>query len=336
MPTPSPATGQVSAEDRACGDFAEEQLASGVGFSQKGIEVLAGCRRARSGQWFVPTGPDDPRLPGGPPLTATEAMATADLRRTITTQLTAFEATLAQTSYYGPSFAKVLGDMESRISPPHKALEYCNRQLYRSVQGPYEEVLVSFIADPDHYALAQYVAWWMSRREAARPPNLALQMNPMLLQAFLDQWDFTRAPWPWELADPLTLDEHLDWALAYDHVPGSAASVGPTPTLASVSPGGVPHHPLYPLSIHIVDSSGAPLPGACVEVVLPLGTSDVCDNTQADKSPATGVIEVRGSPWTYTVRETQPPPGYALVEGVRTIELTTAGADVVLIHARAA
>ncbi len=227
--TPSAATGpRLTADDRACGAFAEEHLPSDVGFSQEGIEILAGCRRTVQGDWFVPAGPHDPRLPGGAPLTREEETATTELRRRLTAQLATFDSVLARTSYYGLTFSKVLGDMQRRLSPPYKTLQYRNRQLYRSVQGPYEEVLVSYMANPDHSVLAEYVAWWMSRREAARPLNLALQMNPMLLTAFLDLWDFTRAPWPWELADPLTLDEYLDWALANGRVLPSRTDRGTT------------------------------------------------------------------------------------------------------------
>lgn len=473
----SPTAGRTfTAEDRACGAFAEEQLAGDIGFSQESIEVLAGCRRTTRGDWFVPTGPDDSRLPSGPPLTADEAAATAELRRTLVAQLAAFQSVLAQTSYYGPSFATVLGDMKARLRPPYKTLEYRNRQLYRSVQGPYEEILVSFIADPDHTALGDYVAWWMRRRQAATPPNLSMRVNPMALTALLDRWDFTRAPWPWELTDPLTLDEYLDWALANGRVPvattqrgatgGPSATecteialwmgetlqrrrqastivnnIGQTPfpdeqaaqgfeenagalallateqeesdpppaavalnavlvqeyetyaqgntllaeahrtgdramseagwttrqeaqeygaaaaemigklevtcslgafvsrdvistsaVAASTPPGGDPEAQMYPLSIHIVDWLGTLLSGACVEVVMAPGTSTICDNDQADASATDGIIEVRGSPGTYTVRETQAPVGYAQVQGTRTVTMTAHRATVVLLH----
>ncbi len=44
------------------------------------------------------------------------------------------------------------------------------------------------------------------------------------------------------------------------------------------------------------------------------------------------MIEVRGSPSTYTVREIRAPSGYALVEGIKTVDLTPASAGVVLVH----
>ena len=160
-PTPSPATPAspraFTADDRACGAFAEEQLASDLGFSQEGIVLLAGCRRTSSGEWFVPIGPDDPRLPNGPPFSREEETATTTLRQTLAAQRIAFGVILLQTSYYGPSFAETLNDMKPKLRPPFRALQ--NRNLYRSLQRHSEQIVISAIADPDNLALQEYVTW---------------------------------------------------------------------------------------------------------------------------------------------------------------------------------
>ncbi|MDP9353874.1 MAG: prealbumin-like fold domain-containing protein, partial [Chloroflexota bacterium] len=199
-----------------------------------------------------------------------------------------------------------------------------------NLPSQYAPIMDAFLQDPNRLALRNYARWWFDQRAAAAPLAACDNLNPIACQAVETQLGIGARPWPWDLTDPFTLAEYLDWALANGLVMMQPA---PIPTSPPSSPDGIPGGgPLYPLSIHIVDATGTALPGACVEVVLALGTSTICDNQEGDTSPVAGVIEVQGSPWTYTVREIQAPSGYALVEGIRTVEVTSAGGSVVLVH----
>ena len=46
-------------------------------------------------------------------------------------------------------------------------------------------------------------------------------MPPVVYAANLDYYDFARAPWPWELGNPLTVDEYFAWALSNGRVPAA-------------------------------------------------------------------------------------------------------------------
>ena len=311
-------------DDRLCRTTARDWTKD-FGMGSEAIAVLSGCRLDRQGSWFFPTGADDSRLPA-PILTPEEARQTAALRAEILAQLAGIEATMP---FWLPEELDRLYVPNARPISGHR-----NPNLnFAMLRSQYEEALIAYLRDPNHLALVDYVAWWLNRREAAVPAAKCATMPAVTCDVMRKNLGHVGgAPWPWDLEDPLTLAEYLDWALANGWVVAPPALA---PTSPPTSPGGIPGSgPLYPLSIHIVDTAGAPLAGACVEVVLPLGTDNICDNREADASPVEGVIEVRGSPWTYTVRETRAPSGYALVEGVRTVELTTDGAAVVLVHER--
>ncbi len=286
------------------------------------IAVLSGCRQDAQGAWFFPTGPDDPRLPA-PVLTAEEEQQTAGLRAEIETQLAGLAATMP---YWMP-------EELDRLYEPDKQPVSGHRDLDRSfgvLRPQYEEILIAYLRDPSRIALANYANWWFNRREAAVPAATCSSMPPPICDTMRNRLGYVGiGPWPWDPEDPLTLAEYLKWVLANGRI---VLQPPPIPTPLPSSPDGIDSGPLYPLLVHVVDAAGAPLDGACVEVVLPLGTDTICDNDQLDHSPTAGVIEVRGSPWTYTVREIRPPEGHALTGGVRTVELTSAGAAVVLVH----
>ena len=317
-----PASAQIDeSDDRLCRTTARDWTKD-FGMGSEAIAVLSGCRQDRQGSWFFPTGPDDPRLPA-PILTPEEERQTAALRAEIQAQLAGIEATMP---FWLPEELDRLYAPNARPISGHR-----NPNLdFAMLRSQYEEALIVYLRNPNHLALFDYVAWWFNRREAAVPAATCATMPAPICDVMRKNLGHVGgAPWPWDLEDPLTLAEYLDWALANGLV---LIQPTPVPTPPPSSSGGIGSSPTYPLSIHIVEASGAPLNGACVEVVLPLGTGTVCDNDQLDESPVAGLIEVRGSPWTYSVQETQPPSGYKLVEGVRIVELTSAGASIVLVH----
>ncbi len=209
--SPSPAPNR--AEDRACARVARE-WADRHGLDDEGIAVLSGCRQDAGGEWFLPTGPDDPRLPGGPVLSAPEEQRTADLLRRIETQLAGLPATMPPwmverlEELYDPINHAVTGHLD-----PDAALA--------GFQDQYAAVLVSYLRDPANRALADHVWWWASRREAAFPQSECTRraLPPPVCGAVVSMLRINLPPFPWDLADPLVLADYLAWSLDNHLVP---------------------------------------------------------------------------------------------------------------------
>lgn len=221
-------TGARPDADRACEELAtSENLSGDLGYTPEDVEILTGCRQTQGGKWFFPTGRGDPRLGRAWPLTRGEAEQTAALRTTLEQQLTELTTILAGT--IDPTVVYNAANPRSMAG----GLEALQEDLYpgraslgesRGLQPYYDAVLIDYLQDPAHIALARYVGWWSSRRIATMPVGLCeMRMNPMACQAYMETMGFYRAPWPWELSNELAMATYLDWALAN----GMIASAGP-------------------------------------------------------------------------------------------------------------
>ena len=212
--------------DRECRSFvaglADSPLA---GFDAEAVATFTGCRLGADGSWFYPTGPDDPRLPNGPPLDTAERERTAALRQRIEEQVWALVAKLEMTPDMGNmtagrSLMDGLAELRPHLSPPYRGLGPDMAMSRRTYRDMYQPVIGDFLLHPNNEALRAYVVWWVSRRLPAATERCRL-MDPLSCQLMWGALGADRAPWPWELSDPLTLDEYLDWALANGRAPAA-------------------------------------------------------------------------------------------------------------------
>jgi hypothetical protein len=129
-----------------------------------------------------------------------------------------FQATIDPTVPYNATDPRALSE----------GLEQLQLDLYpgvaslgesRSLKQYYEAILLDYLQDPTHIALARYEAWWRASRIATMPVNLCVRLNPMACTAYMETMGFYREPWPWELSNELTMAKYLDWALSNGFVP---------------------------------------------------------------------------------------------------------------------
>ena len=209
-------------EDAACQAFADRWTisveTSRLRLKPEEITILSGCYRAVDGSWFLPTGLDDPRLPG-PILTGDERQRTERLRSEIQTQLDEFSSSLPG---WIPAWLEEVYDPANHALMGHARdgyWKYDERQKYGGA-------LVSYLQDPNHQALARYTVWWAQRRLAAfsYAECAAVTLSVMcrsyeMSLKISDNYGNPLPPWPWDLSDPLTLDTYLKWALDNGYVP---------------------------------------------------------------------------------------------------------------------
>lgn len=60
----------------------------------------------------------------------------------------------------------------------------------------------------DEDELVAYMYWFITRRDMTISV-LTNNMNPMLANAQRSNWNFQRAPWPWQLADPFAIHDYV-------------------------------------------------------------------------------------------------------------------------------
>lgn len=78
------------------------------------------------------------------------------------------------------------------------------------------ETFTPHVRNPDNLALQRYVSWWGQRRIDSYPTEAMAQQSSWgqeLRRSELDPAGLARTPWPWDLADPVTIDLYLQWAL---------------------------------------------------------------------------------------------------------------------------
>jgi len=76
------------------------------------------------------------------------------------------------------------------------------------LRDQYETALASYLLDPNNTALREYVTWFGKRRDAVL---LGLSGGAVANTdgIFLKRYQYGRAPWPWQLDDPYTIDSYL-------------------------------------------------------------------------------------------------------------------------------
>jgi hypothetical protein len=204
IPTPAVSTAA------GCENFARYWIdESGVSTSDAAIEGMTNCRRATDGTWFVPAGPEDPRLPNTPILTEAQEAATAELRTELLSQIHGLEAQFPSTlqqwlnQIYDPIPRAVTGHLRDGIS-------------IRTARGRYTRLTQAYLMAPERQVLADYVGWIMARRIRAYDDFAGSCLGDpsheylwTACRGLEDSLSIRFPPLPWELEDPLLLDGYL-------------------------------------------------------------------------------------------------------------------------------
>lgn len=216
--------------DRDCRETAQ-YWATDLRMGTNAIAVLSGCRQDRSGTWFLPTGPNDPRLPE-PILTPEEEQQTAALRAQIEAQLSRPDFGAMMPSWMPAQLDRLMGPPPI-VKRPITGWRDPDVML-GNLPSQYAPFLDAFLQDPNRLALRNYARWWYDRRTAAAPLAACDNLNPVACQVVRDQLGIGARPWPWDLEDPFTLAEYLDWALA-NGVVSVSPIMAPTPIPTSTA-----------------------------------------------------------------------------------------------------
>ncbi|MDP9472973.1 MAG: hypothetical protein M3Q71_20305, partial [Chloroflexota bacterium] len=236
QPTPTARTAQTGGvagtdpdDDQVCRETAE-YWTTDLGMGTNAIAVLSGCRQDRSGTWFLPTGPSDPRLPE-PILTPEEERQTAALRTQIETDLDLSELDTMMPSWMPDAVNRLATLDDKRPITGWRDPSV----MVGNLPSQYAPIMDAFLQDPNRLALRNYARWWFDRRAAAAPLAACDNLNPIACQAVETQLGIGARPWPWDLTDPFTLAEYLDWALVNGVVVGQPTPPPSIPTPISTS-----------------------------------------------------------------------------------------------------
>lgn len=78
----------------------------------------------------------------------------------------------------------------------------------KAYQSSYANAAVLYFQTSGFSDFASYVQWYMVQRDATL--SIITQfLNPMLRTAYLANWGFSQVPWPWQLANPLSIAAYL-------------------------------------------------------------------------------------------------------------------------------
>ena len=205
LPIPTPTA------DELCQAFGRYwTVEAGITATADDIAAISDCRQDASGGWFEATGPDDPRLAGGPILSDAERASTASLRGEILAQVEGLVARLP---------ADLRRGLDGLYDPDHRPGSGHLREGGRpgELRARYERAMRRYLIDPDHRVLAEYVTWLTERRAAAwgqiavacqQPEPAAVGCGNMREALGIDG-----VPWTWDLEDPLILEDYLAWTL---------------------------------------------------------------------------------------------------------------------------
>jgi len=205
----------------ACQSFIDEWLNQAL-LTVEEIRVLTGCWQDAAGLWFLPNSPDDPRIPGGPVLTVDESGRTAPLQRQLELEIYGLWTWWGQyPPYFGygaPTLAEDIGALYDESLLPGTGRVRTDAWFFE--YETYWVFIEPYVTSGNATNLSPYIAWWGQRRQAAA--TKAVTGLPGPLQAI--GWQTLggdRPPLPWDLADPVTVAEYLDWALANGRVPAT-------------------------------------------------------------------------------------------------------------------
>jgi hypothetical protein len=204
IPTP------VVSTAAGCENFARYWMEeSGVGASAETIEGITSCRRTTDGRWFIPTGPEDPRLPDAPILTPEQERATAEVRTLLLAQIDGLEAEFPSTlqrwldQLYDPIPRAVVGHIRDDVT-------------IRTTRGRYTRLTQAYLMAPEHQTIADYVGWLMGQRIRAFQDfrdacfgNPDLEYLRIACRGLEDSLSIRFPPFPWTLEDPILIDTYL-------------------------------------------------------------------------------------------------------------------------------
>jgi hypothetical protein len=213
IPTP------VASSAEACDTWAGYwSVDSGVHASKSALEGMSNCRLAEDGHWIVPESADDTRLANAPILTPEEKAQTHELRAAILAQVDGLESKFP--NGLKEQIATIYDDYERPVIGHLK-----DTRPISSTRSRYNKLTQSYLMRPDTIELANYVGWWMARKQAAFDDFLRscerkeLQYLWVACRGMGDNLSVNFPPWPWEVTNSYNLDSYLKWALDNGKVP---------------------------------------------------------------------------------------------------------------------
>jgi hypothetical protein len=214
LPTP------FIASDQACANFAHYWIEeSGVTVEPTIIEGLTNCRISESGEWFVPTGARDPRLPAGFAMTETERGETEGVRQQLLNQIGVLEESLS---------GSMERDLDKIYDPRTRPISGHQRdgESISRARSRYTRVAQAYLMAPEHQLLADYVGWLMAKKiDAYEALQAACESDPSL--AYLstvcsgieDTLSVRFPPWAWDLRNSVSLEEYLAYLARTNQLP---------------------------------------------------------------------------------------------------------------------
>jgi hypothetical protein len=214
LPTPS------IANDQACANFAHYWIdESGVTVQPTVIEGLTNCRLSVSGEWFVPTGARDPRLPSGFAMTEAERSETEGVRQQLLNQVAVLEKSL--TTSMERDLDRIYDPRTRPISGHQRDGESITRARSR-----YTRVAQAYLMAPEHQLLADYVGWLMAKKidayetlQAACDSDPSLAYLSTVCSGIEDTLSVRFPPWTWELRNSVSLEEYLAYLARTNQLP---------------------------------------------------------------------------------------------------------------------
>lgn len=231
LPTP-----KIS-NDAACTNFATYWLTeTGLRLDASIIEGLTNCRLGANGSWFVPTGPNDQRLPSDFAMTSAEREATNGLRSTLVAQIDDLEGTLSTSMQrdldyiYDPRVRPISGHVKDGV-PITRA------------RSRYTRVVQAYLLAPEHEPLAAYVGWLMERKidafkavDAQCQSDLAAAYLRTVCDGLEDSLSVRFPPFVWDLRSSVLLEAYLGSLVRSGQVPVPGASAASSVDAAGVVP----------------------------------------------------------------------------------------------------
>lgn len=206
--------------DTGCTNFGNYWLKeSGVQLEPADIEGITNCRRAADDTWFVPTSPDDERLPVDFALTAAERAATEWLRAELVAQIEDLESHITNSvqrdldAIFDPRIQPVMGKVKEGVA-------------ISRARSRYTRVAQSFLMAPENATLATYVGWKMETRIRAYERLRDSCVNDQAVEYLLnvcrgleDSLSVWFPPWTWDMRDPVSMDAYLAYLVRSQQLP---------------------------------------------------------------------------------------------------------------------
>ena len=222
-------TPEITAQE-GCSNFASFwTVDTGVEVPVEAIEWLTNCRLSRAGEWFVPDGPDDPRLSDRSVLTAKEQARIDGLRLLLMADLLALYQALPE------SVTDPLKVNYATENLPVFGHTRRGRVDYRVNHARYQRVAQAFLLSPRRAILADYVGWLIERRSSASGQFLESCMADPDFRYLLVacrgigvEFGVTLIPIFWDLTDPLLVQEYFVWSARSGEAIPVASPTAPT------------------------------------------------------------------------------------------------------------